>query len=101
MNKVLEHYPLHTKQTSKLSSNPMTEASKIGIGLPNIIFAHSRWASTLFSALIEIMTPFLKYKEGAIPDKKKTIKRTALTEKEKVRWKKRYEEKRQRKFQRA
>lgn len=74
MNKVLEHYPLHTKQSSKLSSNPMTEASKIGIGLPNIIFAHSRWASTLFPAVIEIMIPFLKYKEDAIPGKKNPSK---------------------------
>lgn len=71
----------------------MTEASKIGIGLPNIIFAHARWAGTLFPAVIEIMIPFLKYKEGAIPGKK-SIKRTALKEEEKVGAKKRYEEKR-------
>lgn len=79
----------------------MTEASKIRIGLPNIIFAHARWACTLFPAVIEIMIPFLKYKEDAIPGKKKPIKRTALTEEEKVGVKKRYEEKLQRKFQRA
>lgn len=79
----------------------MTEASKIGIGLPNIIFAHARWASTIFPAVIENMIPFLKYMEGAIPGKKKPIKRTALTEEEKVMVKKRIEEMLQRKFQRA
>lgn len=40
-------------QSSKLSGSPMTEASKIRIGLPNIIFAHARWASTLFPAVID------------------------------------------------
>lgn len=61
-------------QSLKLS--PMTEASKIRIGLPKIIEVHAQWASMIFPAAI--MIPFLKYKEGAIPWRK-LIKRTVLT----------------------
>lgn len=52
---IMVESPKINTQSSKLSGSPMTEASKIGIGLPKIIDTHVRWASTLFSAAIMIL----------------------------------------------